>query len=190
MVSHRDPILASALRRFALDGFSAASVQHIADDAGASKANVLYHFASKDDLLAHALTPTLDEFDTLVSSIDSLDGMSDPQLRTEFIDRFVPFLLRHRLGVHIIVTHAHLAPSHPPIARALGLMARIAAIVERSSSSDLDALRFGVALSGATYTLVSETLLGMDALAPAELESGLKVILTEMLVPASETAGR
>lgn len=190
MVSHRDPIIHAALERFATDGFMATSVQHIADSAGVSKATVLYHFASKDDLLTHALAPALEAFDELVSEFDSIEGVANPALRSAFIEKFVPFLLTHRLGIHIIVTHSHLAANHPALTRATSLMARIASIIERSSSSDLDALRFGVALSGATYALVSETLLGLNTAGHGDLEQALKVILTEMLLPVPESQVR
>lgn len=187
-MSHRDQILHSALERFALDGFLATSVQHVADDAGVSKATVLYHFTSKEDLLQHAITPALDEFQKLLDSVNDGD-LSNPAGRKAFIDVFVPFLITNRLGIHIIVTHAHLAHSHPALIRAMTLMSRIADVVERSSTSPIDALRFGVALSGATYSLVSETLLGMDKLDAEELEQGLKAVLTDMLQPTSPVAG-
>ena len=188
-VSHRVHILNSALQRFALDGFLATSVQHIADDAGVSKATVMYHFASKEDLLQHAITPALDELTRLVDAVADNDSLADPAGRAAFVDAFVPFLITNRLGVHIIVTHAHLAHSHPALIRALTLMSHLADTVERSSTSPIDALRFGVALSGATYSLVSETLLGMDKLDPTELEAGLKAVLTEMLTPTTPVAG-
>jgi AcrR family transcriptional regulator len=188
-VSHRDQILSSALERFALDGFLATSVQLIADDAGVSKATVLYHFASKDDLLQHAITPALDEFQKLLDRFSDSDGLADSRSRKAFINAFVPFLISNRLGIHIIVTHAHLAHSHPALIRAMTLMSRIAQVVERSSTSPIDALRFGVALSGATYSLVSETLLGLNKLDAAELEQGLTVVLTDMLQPTSTVAG-
>ena len=187
-MSHRDQILHSALERFALDGFLATSVQLIADDAGVSKATVLYHFASKEDLLQHAITPALDQLQELVDGIND-NALADPSGRKAFVDAFVPFLITNRLGIHIIVTHAHLAHSHPALIRAMTLMSRIADIVEHSSTSPIDALRFGVALSGATYSLVSETLLGMDKLDPAELEQGLKAVLTDMLQPLSPVTG-
>lgn len=187
-MSHRDQILHSALERFALDGFLATSVQLIADDAGVSKATVLYHFASKEDLLQHAITPALDQLQELVDGIND-NALADPSGRKAFVDAFVPFLITNRLGIHIIVTHAHLAHSHPALIRAMTLMSRIADIVEHSSTSPIDALRFGVALSGATYSLVSETLLGMDKLDPAELEQGLKAVLTDMLQPRSPVTG-
>ncbi len=188
-VSHRDQILDSALERFALDGFLATSIQHIAADAGVSKATVLYHFTSKEDLLQHAITPALDEFQKLLDGVRDDESLADPSDRKAFVDAFVPFLISNRLGIHIIVTHAHLAHSHPALSRALTLMSRIADIVERSSTSPIDALRFGVALSGATYSLVSETLLGMDKLDPDELEEGLKAVLTDMLQPTSRVVG-
>ena len=188
-VSHRVQILNSALQRFALDGFLATSVQHIADDAGVSKATVMYHCASKEDLLQHAITPALDELTKLVDAVGDNDSLADPAGRAAFVDAFVPFLITNRLGIHIIVTHAHLAHSHPALIRALTLMSRLADTVERSSTSPIDALRFGVALSGATYSLVSETLLGMDKLDPTELEAGLKAVLTEMLTPTISVAG-
>jgi AcrR family transcriptional regulator len=188
-VSHRDQILHSALERFALDGFLATSVQHIADDAGVSKATVLYHFASKEDLLQHAITPALDEFQKLLDSVQDGDTLADSSGRKVFVDAFVPFLITNRLGIHIIVTHAHLAHSHPALIRAMTLMSRIADIVESSSTSPIDALRFGVALSGATYSLVSETLLGISKLDPGELEEGLKTVLADMLQPTRSVAG-
>ena len=188
-MSHRVQILDSALERFALDGFLATSVQHIADDAGVSKATVMYHFTSKEDLLQHAITPALDELAKLIDAVGDEDSLADTSGRAAFVDAFVPFLITNRLGIHIIVTHAHLAHSHPALIRALTLMSRLADIVERSSTSPIDALRFGVALSGATYALVSETLLGMDKLDPAELEAGLKAVLAEMLTPTTPVAG-
>jgi AcrR family transcriptional regulator len=188
-VSHRDLILSSALERFALDGFLATSIQHIADDAGVSKATVLYHFTSKEDLLEHAITPALDALQALIDAVPLDTGLGGSNERAAFVDAFVPFLISNRQGIHIVVTHAHLAHSHPALTRATSLMSAIAEIVERSSQSDLDALRFGVALSGATYALVSETLLGMNTLSPDALEAGLRTVLSDMIVPPANRTG-
>lgn len=188
-MSHRDLILSHALTRFAMEGFGSTSIQDIATDAGVSKATVLYHFTSKEDLLTAALTPTLEAFERVLNLIPSDHELGHPSTVHSFVDAFVPFLLTHRLGVHLIVTHAHTAHSHPALAQAMDLMSRIAGIVEKSSSSPLDALRFGVALSGATYSLVSETLLGMNKMDPAELEYGLTTVLSEILDPHRTRAG-
>lgn len=188
-MSHRDLILSSALQRFALDGFMATSIQHIADDAGVSKATVLYHFTSKEDLLEHAITPALDALDALISAVPVDTGLGGAAARVAFVDAFVPFLISNRQGIHIVVTHSHLAHSHPALSRATRLMSAIALIVENSSQSDLDALRFGVALSGATYALVSETLLGMNTLSPEALEEGLRTVLSDMIVSRVDRTG-
>jgi len=188
-VSHRDLILSSSLERFARDGFLATSVQHIAGDAGVSKATVLYHFTSKEDLLEQAITPALDALQRLIDSVPADTALGELSQRAAFVDRFVPFLISNRQGIHIVVTHAHLAHSHPALTRAVGMMAALANIVERSSQSELDALRFGVALSGATYALVSETLLGMNTLPPKALEEGLRTVLFDMIVPAFDKIG-
>ncbi len=46
----RRQILAAATRLFAAHGFDATPVQAVADEVGLTKAAVLHHFASKDDL--------------------------------------------------------------------------------------------------------------------------------------------
>lgn len=187
-MSHRELLLSSALERFALEGFVATSIQHIADDAGVSKATVLYHFTSKEDLLEHALTPTLDSLERLLDSVPT-SSLSNSDNRAAFIDSFVPFLIFNRLGIHIVVTHAHLAPTHPGLTRATTLMTRMADTVQRSSASDIDALRFGVAIAGATYALVSETLLGVNQLEPLQLEQALTAVLTDMIAPRDNEKG-
>lgn len=48
----RDRILEATLRRAVRDGSGALSLQGIADEAGVSKALLLYHFRDKDDILA------------------------------------------------------------------------------------------------------------------------------------------
>jgi AcrR family transcriptional regulator len=188
-VSHRELILHSALTRFALEGFLATSIQHIADDAGVSKATVLYHFSSKEDLLEEAIAPALKNFEHLINRVNDTDGFGGPANRTDFVKDFVPFLITNRLGIHIIVTHAHLAVNHPALSKAMALMSRMAELVDRSSTSDIDALRFGVALSGATYALVSETLLGLQSLSPEQLEAGLTIVLSDMIAPGRKAEG-
>jgi AcrR family transcriptional regulator len=182
-VSHRSLILDSAKELFALEGFGATSVQDVADRAGVSKATVLYHVSTKEDLLDQALAPTLDRFEALVADLSGSELMDNHDQRAMFVDRFVEFLLADRLGVHIIVTHAHLHKTIPALGRATGLMARLAEVIDRSSRSDFDALRFGIALSGAAYALVSEKMLGIEKLDSDGLADGLRAVLLEFMSP-------
>jgi AcrR family transcriptional regulator len=50
--STRQRLLEAALRRSAVDGIGALSLQTIADEADVSKALVLYHFRDKDDVMS------------------------------------------------------------------------------------------------------------------------------------------
>ncbi|QHC24152.1 TetR/AcrR family transcriptional regulator [Streptomyces sp. GS7] len=58
-------------------GYPAASLSAIAERAGVSKAAVLYHFSSKDNLTREALTQVLDQFGGYVA--ERVAGAPDPQ---------------------------------------------------------------------------------------------------------------
>ncbi|MFL0712192.1 MAG: TetR/AcrR family transcriptional regulator [Microcella pacifica] len=70
-----DELRAIALAEFATSGYAATSLQRIADLAGTSKASVLYHFASKELLLADIVSPAVDDLDRLLDSIDTASGL-------------------------------------------------------------------------------------------------------------------
>jgi TetR/AcrR family transcriptional regulator len=57
---NRDLILEGALSAFSANGFRGATVDQIAEAAGLSKPNVLYYFATKDDIHKTLLTTLLD----------------------------------------------------------------------------------------------------------------------------------
>ncbi|WEF25349.1 TetR family transcriptional regulator C-terminal domain-containing protein [Paracoccus sp. S3-43] len=57
---NRDRILKGALSVFSTSGFRGATIDQIAEAAGLSKPNVLYYFASKDDIHKTLLTTLLD----------------------------------------------------------------------------------------------------------------------------------
>jgi AcrR family transcriptional regulator len=59
-----------ASRRFATDGFHATSLDDIAHEAGYSKAAVLYHFGSKDDLLAAVMQRHFAAVNALVADLE------------------------------------------------------------------------------------------------------------------------
>src|SRR5580700_2520855 len=56
-------ILRAALEEFGGRGYQATSVQAIAVRVGVSKAAVLYHFASKEEILAALVAPMLEAMD-------------------------------------------------------------------------------------------------------------------------------
>ncbi|WP_347138505.1 TetR family transcriptional regulator C-terminal domain-containing protein [Paracoccus sp. SSK6] len=70
---NRDLILEGALTAFSINGFRGATVDQIAEAAGLSKPNVLYYFASKDDIHKTLLTTLLDMWLAPMIRIDA-DG--------------------------------------------------------------------------------------------------------------------
>ena len=174
-----------ALREFAASGYQGTSIQQIAERAGVSKASVLYHYASKEQLLEAVISPALDALDGVLLDLDKLRGTSES--RGEFLERFVDFLLDHRLAVHVIVNQSASLIDVPVIGRARDEIRRIAAYFEQRVGSVDEKVRFGVALGGAAYLLAQPALLeGSADLGPDDaVRPALLRILGELLAPTS-----
>lgn len=72
---NRDLILEGALTAFSANGFRGATVDQIAEAAGLSKPNVLYYFASKDDIHKTLLTTLLEMW---LAPMIRIDPAGDP----------------------------------------------------------------------------------------------------------------
>lgn len=77
-VGRRPRILAAATDLFTSRGFGGTSISEVAMEAGCSKASVLYHFATKDELLHAALEPLNAALDGLLGQLRSMP----PAMRT------------------------------------------------------------------------------------------------------------
>ena len=179
-MSLRENILNTALERYALHGIAATSVQDIADHAQSSKANVLYHFTSKEQLVDSALSPALEVLDAIVRGAETT-GFDTRGPREAFVEGFIDFLLHHRLAVQIIVTHPYLAKSIPSLQSAHELMGRMANLLAGSVPGHSELSRFAIAISGATYAVASSSLVGRDPLANSEFRSFLREALMSTL---------
>lgn len=181
-MSQHDLILDTALLRFAHQGIAATTIQDVADHAEVSKASVLYHFSTKEHLVDEVLAPALAALTELVSQQQGT-SLADDKNRSEFVEAFVNFLLDHRLATHIVVTHPYLAGSISSLATANQLMSQLADAVSSAGFGDTERLRFGVAVSGATYALVTAGILGVDSLSNEDLRPLLKNVLLQMTSP-------
>lgn len=178
-MSQHDHILNIARDGFAHRGIAATTIQDIADRAGVSKASVLYHFSSKDHLVDAALEPSLDALTKLLESLaDNPLGSAESQ--RVFLEQFVDFLVNHRLAAHIVVAHPYLADEIDSLGRATALMGVLAEKVSQAGLGDFDRLRFGVAVSGATYALVSAGQLRVEQMSNEQLRPMLTEVLREM----------
>ena len=180
-MSVRDQILQSTLELCAKRGIAATSLQDIADASNCSKANVVYHFAHKEELINEALAPSIVATQELVSSAES-QGLGSERDRITFARSLVELLVTHRLATHIVITHPYFVDSIPALDTAQALMARMADLVAHYSTSEVDRLRFGVVISGVTYTLVSATILEIQSMPENHLTEMLTAVVTSMLM--------
>jgi len=183
-----DDLRVIALAEFATAGYGATSLQRIADLAGLSKSSVLYHFSSKETLLEAAVSPAIDRMESMLDRLAAAPLTADA--RVAFIEDFVDFLLQYRREVHMFINQGPSLVDVPVIDRANELVRRLAEFFADNSGSVEESMRFGIALGGAAYMLCTKESLGIDAGPLDETRAGLVHIITELLVPAPQTAPR
>lgn len=172
-----------ALAEFASAGYAATSLQRIADLAGASKASVLYHYDSKEQLLEAALAPALDDLSALIDET-AARGL-DREHRAAFVERFVDYLLDHRQVVHLVINQGATLEDVPVMQRALVQMRRVADLFDLAASSPVEKLRYGIALGGAAYCLAAARQLDVVEEEPHVLRAGLLAVISELLLPVT-----
>lgn len=92
-VGRQQRILAAAIDLFTSRGFGGASISEVAMEAGCSKASVLYHFATKDELLQAALQPLKGALDGLLAQLSS----TPPAMRTSSgVPALIELCVQHR----------------------------------------------------------------------------------------------
>jgi AcrR family transcriptional regulator len=97
--STREEILSAASGLFAANGYKGTSLQDIAGAVGCSKATLLYHFATKEVILATLVAPPVRDLATLV---DSLGGLSSEAARDRAIEGFMDLVLNYRKEIALI----------------------------------------------------------------------------------------
>ncbi|MDG4762785.1 TetR/AcrR family transcriptional regulator [Solwaraspora sp. WMMD406] len=95
----REQILAVAAERFAVVGFRGTSLQDIAAEVGCAKASLLYHFDSKDALLAALMNPAVAD---LAQLDQRLAGLDDDTARRTAIDGFIDLCLRYQRQIAVL----------------------------------------------------------------------------------------
>jgi AcrR family transcriptional regulator len=168
-----------ALQEFASAGYTATSLQRIAEVAGVSKSNVLYHYASKEALLEAAIGPAIDRFAQMLEPLQAT-GLAD-DAREAFLEQFVDFLLQYRLEVHLFINQGPSLEDVPVIDRANVLIQQLAEFFKANARVG-ESLRFGIALGGAAYILANPFTPGLGH-EPEELRVELVAILRDLLDP-------
>jgi TetR/AcrR family transcriptional regulator len=180
--STADTLRAVALQAFTEQGYLGTSIQQIADRAGVSKASVLYHFDSKEALLAAAVAPAIERLERVVGGIDGASHLAE---RPGFVADFVDLLLEHRLEVHLFVNQSSSLVDVPAIQRAHALIRRLTEHCERSAETPEAKMRIGIALAGSAYMLAAPPEFGDRAqLSPDDVRAPLIAVMTELLSAA------
>jgi TetR/AcrR family transcriptional regulator len=182
-MSSLDEIRTIAMTEFATAGYSATSIQRIAEIAGLSKSSVLYHYSSKEALLESVISPALERIGAILDRTQS-STFSDEN-RASFIVEFVDFLLEHRLEVHMFINQGPSLDDVPVIGRANQLVFRLRDYFCPPESTTEDRMRFAMALGGAAFTLVTRETYGQEPLDTREVRAALITIVTELLTPVT-----
>ena len=180
-MSSQEEIRAIALAEFASAGYAGTSLQRIAEVAGVSKSSVLYHYSSKEALLEAAIAPAIDRMAQILERYIVV-GLADDE-RVEFLEKFVDFILEHRLEVHMFINQGPSLGGVPVIERANALVMRLAEFFSTASETLEEKMRFGIALGGAAYMLCTVQNLGLDVGSPEETRVALLSIMSQLLAP-------
>jgi AcrR family transcriptional regulator len=128
-VQAREEILQAARAAFVELGYDAASLDEIAHRVGVTRTGVLYHFHSKDELLAAVVGPFFTDLEDFLERVPPIDEPTAGQ-RREVIAGMFDVLLRHRDAAEVLVRYQSsiaaldlgpaLARHHAELARRLG----------------------------------------------------------------------
>lgn len=140
----------AALELFARDGYDATSLQDVADRVGYTKANVLYHFGSKQGLLEAALAPAIEVFEGLATAVAA--GDLDAQ-EGAGVEPMLDFLFEHEHAVSIFVNQASSLREHRMVQRATELIALCSTPGFEGGDEGVRALRINIAITGAAYVV-------------------------------------
>ncbi len=99
-VRTRDRILTTAARLFSKQGYEHTPLSHVAREAEVSKALILWHFDSKEELFRAALGRTLEPYVIDVGDIGSLPAAEQIE---KLIDLYTKFVRTHGYSVRFIV---------------------------------------------------------------------------------------
>ncbi|UNO43204.1 TetR/AcrR family transcriptional regulator [Streptomyces sp. MST-110588] len=162
-------------------GYPATSLSAIAEEAGISKAAVLYHFSSKDNLTQATLAHVLEQFTAYVT--ERVERESDPRAAVvAYVRAMIGYQQANRRHVRVITemllddhggTRLKTPGSHDTNDRIGSLVRLLTAGQEAGSLRDFDARTVALAIGGAIDGVISHWLahpdLDLDAAAD-ELE--------------------
>ncbi|MFB7630943.1 TetR/AcrR family transcriptional regulator [Streptomyces sp. NPDC056149] len=180
--ARRQQLIDCTIELISTRGYPATSLSAIAERAGVSKAAVLYHFSSKDNLTRAALTQVLDQFGGYVR--ERVERAADPLAAVvAYVHAMIGYQRDNRRQVRVITemllddhggTRLKTPGSHDTYDRWQGLAALLAEGQRAGVLREFDTRAVALAIGGAIDGLIGHWLahpdLDLDA-AAAELET-------------------
>jgi AcrR family transcriptional regulator len=99
-VETREKILATAVKLFSSHGYAETSLSQVARTARVSKALVLWHFDSKEQLFRAALQHFLAPYEI---DAHALDGLDERQQVEKLVDDYYDFIAEHLYSVRFVL---------------------------------------------------------------------------------------
>jgi AcrR family transcriptional regulator len=163
-------ILSAAVELFTAEGFDGTSVADIAQAAGYSKASVLYHFATKDDLLRAVLQPLNKALEELAFTGSARRADDD----SRGVSAMIEICMEHRSLLALV---AGLTPAIQALASAWTTKSILRILMDSPTPINVNAAEFAIA---AIPTFCRQSL----TLSDKELRECLTAALKALLDPA------
>jgi AcrR family transcriptional regulator len=180
----RADFVAIAARHFAETGYQATSLEGIAHEAGYSKAALLYHFGSKEDLLLAVVAERLDEVDRLLGEFETQPPGPD-RTRAALAALATAVLERRPVGPLALSPPHELSAalaSHPELVeRALAVRERLLTLLAGPSPTLAQRLRLSMTFYGLPPALHEFADIATD-----ELHDLLTDVLADAITPPTK----
>ncbi|MFI6821059.1 TetR family transcriptional regulator [Micromonospora sp. NPDC050187] len=137
-VDTRGRILRTALDLFSARGYQRTSLREIAERLGLTKAAILYHFPTKQDLLAALVEPLMTDLEALLATAGGLPPERD---RWALIEGFVDTMLAHRRPLGMLFHDMALVASGPTYQRLVQFALRANEIIAGPTGDRRDRIR-------------------------------------------------
>jgi AcrR family transcriptional regulator len=110
----REEILAAAMELVSVAGFNGVSLDSFAEACGMTKAGLLHHFPSKEELLT-AVLERRDELDMATIILGQMEPTTDARTSREVLTRLVQRNIRQKqlVQLYTVLSAEALDPSHP-----------------------------------------------------------------------------
>lgn len=142
-------------------GYAKVSLARIADNAGITKAAVLYHFRTKDAVVEAAYERVLDALvEDVAAAVEAVRAQDGPQA---YVRAMVGHLRAHPRHTRMLIEAlGHSTPGHTPEQRWRPLADIIDASVRARGTDDVDSRTLAIITGGAIDAIVSECLHDAD----------------------------